>query len=72
MKKEEKSKVEKAWEYLSGKKTFIGLSLHAAWLAAGIIFETDIPESKALLGHTIIFQITGVGIGHKIFKFFKK
>ena len=69
---EKKNKVEKVWNFLDGKKTTIGLSLHVAWLAAGIIFNKEIPESKLLIGHTLIFQITGVGIGHKVLKFFKK
>lgn len=58
----------KIWKYFDGKKTVIGLLLHAGWFASNLIFKDLANVDEVITGHTIIFGITGVGIGHKINK----
>ena len=60
-----KEKFKKLWDFLNGKKTIIGTGLHAAWLIANIVFPDMVNNNNELIGHGLIFQITGVGISHK-------
>ena len=56
------------WKHLDGLKTIIGGILHATWFLYYVIFNKDISVEHQLTGHGIIGILTGVGIGHKIFK----
>ena len=56
------------WKRLNGKKTIIGIGLHATWFIANMIFKDFATVDEALTGHALIGTITGVGIGHKINK----
>lgn len=60
--------VSKIWEAFNGKKTIIGIAMHAAWFAANIAFKDLSTQDEAITGHALIFTVTGVGIGHKISK----
>lgn len=55
----------KTWQKLSGKKTAIGLALHALWFGANIAFKDLSTPDESLIGHTIIGSITGTGLVHK-------
>lgn len=63
--------MKKLWSYFDGKKTVIGILMHAGWLAANIVFKDMANVNEVLVGHSLIFSITGVGIGHKINKAIK-
>jgi len=58
----------KIWDYLSGKKTWIGLGMHTAWFVSNIIFKDLATPTEVITGHTIIGTWTGVGLGHKAIK----
>jgi len=60
----------KIWDWLNGKKTYIGLSLHTIL----IIVSKAIPvvEPFKEIGHILIGIITGAGLGHKGLKYIKK
>lgn len=60
--------MKKLWEKLNGKKTAIGIGLHAAWFIANMIFKDFATVDEALTGHALIGTITGVGATHKISK----
>ena len=60
--------MKKIWEKLNGKKTAIGIGLHAAWFISNMIFKDFATTEEVLTGHALIGTITGVGIGHKINK----
>ena len=72
MKIKVKEAVVRAWDYLQGKKTIIGVVLHTAWLAINIVKPDLCNTDKYFTGHAVIFNITGVGIGSKILKWAKK
>lgn len=62
-----KEKILKIWEAVNGKKTAIGTGLHLAWFILNLVHPvTD--KQGMLIGHSLIFNITGVGIGHKVIK----
>ena len=56
------------WRHLDGIKTITGGMLHAAWFLYYVIWDKTISLEHQLTGHGIIGILTGVGIGHKIFK----
>lgn len=60
------------WLRISGYKTIIGVSGHIVWFLANMIKKDLSSPSETAIGHSIIFSITGVGIGHKITKNVKK
>jgi hypothetical protein len=60
--------MKKIWQKLNGKKTVIGISLHAVWFVANMVFKDFATMDEVLTGHALIGTITGVGIGHKINK----
>lgn len=60
--------MKKLWNYLSGKKTYIGIGLHAAWFIANLAFKDIATTEEVITGHALIGTITGVGVGHKIAK----
>ena len=62
----------KTWKWLNGKKFWLGLAGHAAWIAANIVFKDLTTEEQAAYGHLIIGQVTGVGLGHKGYKWYTK
>lgn len=66
-----KEKSKKFWKFIDGKKTYIGVGLHVFWFVSNLVFPDFANNSEQNIGHGIIFQITGVGIGHKIDKFLK-
>lgn len=55
-------------EWLNGKKTYIGVGLHAAWFVANIVFKDLTDSGQYWEGHGYIGAITGVGVGHKLLK----
>lgn len=65
-----KEKLSKLWNYFDGKKTYIGLAGHAAWLITNMVFKDLTTSEEAAYGHLIIGTVTGVGIGHKGVKFY--
>jgi hypothetical protein len=58
----------KLWAKISGYKTLIGVSGHIVWFLANVIKKDLSSPSETVIGHSLIFTITGVGIGHKISK----
>lgn len=60
--------ISKLWNWANGKKTAIGLGLHAVLFVSNIAFKDLMTQEQSLYGHGIIFSATGVGIGHKINK----
>lgn len=66
-----KSIILNAWNKVSGKKTAVGFSLHTLWWVGNMFFPDMASDMQQNLGHVLIFKITGVGIGHKLFKFIK-
>jgi hypothetical protein len=66
-----KEKGKKFWKFVNGKKTYIGFGLHSLLIAGKYFFPQYIDDSTSAVGHQIIFSITGVGVGHKITKFFQ-
>jgi len=65
-------KLKDIWKKISGKKTITGIILHSIWFGANLIYPNLADSSQRYIGHGIIFNITGVGVGHKLLKFFKK
>jgi len=65
-----KEKLNRTWKWLNGKKTFIGGALHLAWA----VVHLTVPATKpfAEIGHSGIFLLTGVGLGHKTLKLLNK
>ena len=53
-------KLNKIWTFLDGKKTYIGLTGHALWLIANLIFKDLSTPEQAAYGHLIIGGFTGV------------
>lgn len=60
----------KVWDYLNGKKFWIGVVGHAAWLTTNLIFKDLATPEQSAYGHLIIGSVTGVGLGHKAVKFY--
>lgn len=63
-----KEKLKRLWAAIDGKKTIIGIGLHAAWFIANIVLPELSTENEALIGHGLIGTLTGVGVGHKVSK----
>ena len=63
-----KDKLKRLWAAIDGKKTIIGIGLHAAWFVANIVLPDLSTENEALMGHGLIGTLTGVGVGHKVSK----
>lgn len=64
--------MKKLWGKLNGKKTAIGIGLHAAWFISNIIFKDLSTYNESLVGHAVIGSLTGVGLGHKGIKIINK
>lgn len=62
--------LKKLWGKLDGWKTIIGFVGHSVLLASNIKWNYA-TLNQELIGHTLIGQITGVGLGHKLDKFSK-
>lgn len=60
----------KTWKWLDGKKFWIGVVGHAAWLTTNLIFKDLATPEQSAYGHLIIGSVTGVGLGHKAVKFY--
>lgn len=45
--------------------------MHTLWLSWNLVDPTFASTTEQNIGHAIIFNITGVGIGHKVDKFLK-
>ncbi len=56
------------WNKLNGYKTGIGVLLHVTWFLLNLIFKELSTDPETLTGHGLIFTMTGVGIGHKVYK----
>jgi hypothetical protein len=56
--------IEKIWNYLSGKKTAIGIVSHIG-LFAYSVFSKNMTIKESLEYHGYISGITGVGLFHK-------
>ena len=65
-----KDRLIKVWNYLDGKKFWIGVAGHATWLATNIIFKDLTTPEQAAHGHLVIGSVTGVGLGHKAVKWY--
>lgn len=65
-----KDKLGKLWQYLDGKKFWIGVGGHAVWLTTNLIFRDLATSEQASYGHLIIGSVTGVGIGHRAVKWY--
>ena len=60
--------MKKLWNWIDGKKTYIGIGLHLAWFAANMIKKDLTDSAQYWEGHGYIGVLTGVGAGHKAFK----
>ena len=60
----------KVWNYLDGKKFWIGIAGHAVWLTTNLIFKDLATAEQTAYGHLIIGSVTGVGLGHKAVKWY--
>lgn len=65
-----KETLNKIWIFLDGKKTYIGLTGHALWLIANMVFKDLTTPEQAAYGHLVIGGFTGVGLGSKAQKFY--
>ena len=65
-----KNTFRKVWQYLDGKKFWIGITGHAIWLTTNMIFKDLTTSEGAAYGHLIIGSVTGVGLGARGQKFY--
>lgn len=56
------------WKRIRGWKTVIGGMLHAAWFVYYMFIDKTIPSELQWRGHEIIFILTAVGIGDKVYR----
>ena len=57
----------KLWSKIRGFKTITGGVLHAAWFVYYVFIE-EVETDTKYVGHSVIFILTGVGIGDKIYR----
>jgi len=67
-----KDTFKKVWSYMDGKKFWIGVTSHAVWLTTNLIFKDLTTSEEAAYGHLVIGSLTGVGLGHKTYKWTTK
>lgn len=67
-----KSGIKKVWKWADGKKTYIGLGLHAGWCILNIIDKDLTGPTEYIEVHGYIAAITGTGAGHKVMKAINK
>jgi len=60
-----KKGLKSAWNFMDGKKLYVGTALHVALIAATKIFAETITTQDAAMGHILIGQLTGAGLLHK-------
>lgn len=65
-----KEKTVKFINWINGKKTYIGVGIHFIWGVVNFFVDETKPFSE--IGHSGIFLLTGVGLGHKGLKWLKK
>ena len=56
--------MKRVWDFLNGKKTFIGLFLAVVY--GGLVSQGIISRNEAM--EWVILTVTGVGVGHKALK----
>lgn len=59
--------IKKLWSKLDGWKTIIGFVGHSILFASNVKWNYA-TLNQELIGHSIIGQMTGVGLGHKFSK----
>lgn len=64
--------IKNGWSWADGKKTYIGLALHAGWCLANII-NKDLTDGMVYWEvHGYIGALTGIGAGDKVRKAINK
>lgn len=64
--------LKQAWNWADGKKTYIGLALHAGWCLANLI-DRDLTDGPVYWEiHGYIGALTGIGAGDKVRKAINK
>lgn len=64
-------KAKNFWKRLDGHKTKIGVFLHIVWFVIYIVFKDIATTEQQMIGHGLIFQLTGIGLAHKGYKYIK-